>query len=500
MAFVSRSLRAFPRVNHFRFSLLAPISSHLSRLERKQIRMVQGISIVDGCIINKNPATNEVISKVPCTTPAELDEMIDLAAQQQPFWAQTSAEERINLLRKGLEQLEVVSDRLTKLIVEEMGKPWQEAVEEMDDACHKNAFLDILLQALQPKQHNSSKVIRSPLGIVAVLSPWNYPVGEILLLVLPALGSGNCVLVKPSEVTPETGALVVQALASVLPEGVLQLAQGDGSVGARLVSSPRVDMIAMTGSSETGKKILETAAPSMKRFVLELGGKDPMIVFEDADLDKAAHDAVKYSLSNAGQVCCSVERIFVADKVYNEMQEKVAALAADYKVGSGKDPSTMVGPLVSDTQRNKVQEHVDDAVSKGAKLLFQSETPSDLNGSFYPVTVLADVQDGMKTYREETFGPLVCLTPYDGSETEAIRLANDTEFGLAASVYSLDLDKAERVASQIHAGQVGINCYSLENMDVACPWVGYKHSGMNYHSGEEGFHQFSLPKTLVSVP
>jgi succinate-semialdehyde dehydrogenase/glutarate-semialdehyde dehydrogenase len=462
--------------------------------------MVQGISIENGCIINKNPATNEVISKVPCTTFQALDEMIHRAASSQPAWAQRPAQERINLLKHGLQKLEAQSDKLIELIVQEMGKPWQEALEEVEDACHKDAFLEILLSSLQPKQYLSSRVIRSPLGVVAVLSPWNYPVGEILLLVLPALGSGNTVLVKPSEETPDTGRLVVETLASLLPDGVLQLVQGDGSVGARLVVSPTVNMIAMTGSSATGKEILKQAAPSMKRFVLELGGKDPMIVFEDADLEKAAHDAVAYSLSNAGQVCCSVERIFVAEQVYDEMQRRVAKLATDYKVGNGIDRDVKVGPLVSPLQRDKVKEHVDDAVGKGAKLLFQSDIPTDLDGSFYPVTVLADVTDGMLAYRCETFGPLVCLTSFDGSEEEAIRLANDTDFGLAGSVYTQDLDKAERVASSIQAGQIGINCYSLENMDVACPWVGYKHSGLGFHSGEEGFHHFSMPKTLVCAP
>lgn len=459
--------------------------------------MVQGIPIEDGHIVNRNPATNDMISRVPCTPQDVIDRQLERAALAQVAWAQQPIHERIHRLHKGIEQLQQDYDGLARLIVEEMGKPLHEAYEEMEDACHKDDFLQLLQQSLQPKRHGDCTVVRQPLGVVAVLSPWNYPVGEILLLVLPALGSGNTVLVKPSEVTPETGARVVQALASALPDGVLQLVQGDGTVGAHLVASPRVHMVAMTGSSETGRKILQTAAPNMKRLVLELGGKDPMIVFADADLDKAACDAVAYSLSNAGQVCCSVERIFVAEGVYEEMQQRVATIAAEYKVGSGLDPDTRVGPLVSPLQRDKVQEHVDDAVRHGAKVLYQSALPKDLSGSFYPVTVLADVRDGMRTYREETFGPVVCLTPFDGSEEEAIRLANDTDFGLASSVYTQDMDKAERVAAAIQAGQVGINCYSLDNMDVACPWVGYKSSGFGYHSGEEGFHQFSLPKTLV---
>jgi acyl-CoA reductase-like NAD-dependent aldehyde dehydrogenase len=334
--------------------------------------------------------------------------------------------------------------------------------------------------------------------VVAVLSPWNFPADEILLLMLPALGSGNSVIVKPSEVAPGTGALVVNALASALPEGVLQLAQGDGVIGAQLVSHPDISMVAMTGSSETGKKILQQAAPTLKRLVLELGGKDPMIVFSDADLEKAAFDAVEYSLSNAGQVCCSIERIFCAKEIYNDFCQQVTKIAAEYKVGNGMDDSVQVGPLVSTVQRDKVQEHVNDAVARGATMLYQSLIPSV--GTFYPVTVLSGVQEGMQMYREETFGPVVALSEFDGSEAEAVRLANDTDYGLASAVYTRDMQKARRVANAIQAGQVGINCYAMKNMHIACPWVGHKQSGFGYHSGQEGFHQFSVPKTLVYVP
>ena len=462
--------------------------------------MVQGVSIDNGCIINRNPATGEEIGRVPITKPDELDEMVARAAESQRAWSQTPAKERISLLRNGLKELATKSEILVNMIVQEMGKPFDQAKEEVEGAVSKDEFLDILQASLEPKKHGSSVVVRQPLGVVTVLSPWNFPADEILLLMLPALGSGNTVIVKPSEVTPCTGAIVVDTIASVLPTGVLQLAQGDGSTGAHLVSHPSINMIAMTGSSATGKKIMQEAAPKLKRIVLELGGKDPMIIFDDADLEKAAADAVAYSLSNTGQVCCSIERIYVAASVYEQVQKLVTQYAADYKVGNGMEPSVKVGPLVSAMQRDTVKEHVEDATAKGAKLLYQSDVPSESNGNFYPVSALADVKEGMKLYREETFGPIVSLSPFDGTEEEAIRLANDTEYGLASCIYTRDMDRAQRVATAIEAGQVGINCYSLEHMDVACPWVGHKNSGFGYHSGEEGFHQFSVPKTLVYSP
>lgn len=278
-------------------------------------------------------------------------------------------------------------------------------------------------------------------------------------------------IVKPSEVVPETGACLVDALQKALPPNVIQIVQGAGEVGAHLVASPNIHMVAMTGSSATGKRIVEKAAPQMKRVVLEMGGKDPMVVFADADIDQAARDAVQYSLCNTGQVCCSIERIYVAESIYDEFQKLTTQYASEYKVGNGMDPANNVGPMVSQVQRDIVQAQVQDAVQKGAKILLQSPVPENVKGSsFHPVTVLADADDSMDVFTKETFGPVVAMAKFDGSEKEAIRLANKTEYGLGSSIYTKDLDKARRVAARIGAGQVGINCYAIENMDVACPW------------------------------
>lgn len=269
---------------------------------------------------------------------------------------------------------------------------------------------------------------------------------------------------------PETGALLVKTLQTALPSGVIQIAQGDGDVGAQLVAHDDVHMIAMTGSSATGRKILANGAPRMKRLVLEMGGKDPMIVFDDADLEKAARDAVEYSLCNSGQVCCSIERIYVAESIYKEFQGLTTKIAADYKVGNGMDPENRVGPLVSKRQRDIVKEQVEEAIRLGANVLHTSYVPDTENASFYPVTVLADVTQEMQIFSSETFGPVVAMCAFDGTEEEAVRLANNTEYGLASAVYTKDLEKAKRVANGIGAGQVGINCYALASMDINCPW------------------------------
>ena len=264
---------------------------------------------------------------------------------------------------------------------------------------------------------------------------------------------------------------VLQYQTNYFNSDVLQLVQGDGSVGAQLVSHPLVDMVAMTGSSATGKMILATAAQSLKRVVLELGGKDPMVVFDDADLDKAAKDAVDYSLCNTGQVCCSVERVFVAEPILKDFEEKVLEYAKTFKVGNGMDPDVKIGPLVSSVQLSHVQAQVTSAIKAGAELMYQSDIPEAAVGtSFFPVTVLSKVTPDMDVCRSETFGPVVCISAFDGSEASGIRLANDSEYGLAGSVYTTDAEKARRVASRMNCGQVGINCYAIGNMNVACPW------------------------------
>ena len=462
--------------------------------------MAQGVVIDDdNCLVNTNPATGEVISKVKCTSSEELEEMIATSKSAQKEWRQKSVEERVSMLKDCVNELATYSDELAEIIVKEMGKPIGEAKEEVQCAVEdQDEYFDIMLESIKPKTYGASTVVRHPYGVVAIMSPWNFPLGEIPMLALPSLASGNTVILKPSEVVPETGALWVKAFEKILPKGVVQLAQGSGEVGAALVTHEGIDLVAMTGSSATGRKIIESAAPQLKRVILEMGGKDPMIVLGDADLQKAAKDAVMYSLSNTGQVCCSVERIYVAEEIYDEFQELTKVAAQDYKVGNGMDPNNLVGPMVSKMQKDLVHEQVEDAIAKGATMLHKSEVPEQTEGSFYPVTVLSDVDKSMQLFTKETFGPVVAISKFDGSEDEAIRLANDTEYGLGSMVYTTDSEKANRIASLIDAGQVGINCYPLETMSTQCPWVGHKHSGFGYHSGVDGCLQFSIPKTIIS--
>lgn len=462
------------------------------------LSMVQGVVIEDGCIVDVNPSTQDVLAKVPCSTLADVTAAVSRAQAAQPLWAAKPLADRILLLKQTMKNLAQDQEGLAQLITQEMGKIISEAKEEVQGLCDKDDYLDLVAAANADEvvdEASGTVIIRDPHGVVAILSPWNFPSDEIALLALPALAAGNTVVLKPSEVVPLVGTKVAEAFQAVLPAGTFELLQGDGVIGEALVNSG-VNMIAMTGSCATGKKIMAKAAPSLKRLVLELGGKDPMVVFADADLDLAADDAVHWSLWNCGQVCCAVERIYVEEAVAKDFEERVATKAKLWHSGDGFAETSKIGPLVSSMQKAHVAKQVDEALAAGkARLVCRGEGPTD--GNFYPTTVLADVQEGMSISRDETFGPVVCITAFDGKEGSAVRLSNDSEYGLASYVYTKDLEKAKRVARGIKSGQVGINCYSCVAAPSKCPWIGAKGSGFGCHSGVEGWKQFSVPKSLV---
>lgn len=461
--------------------------------------MPQGVVIEGGSLIDTNPATGEEIDRIPVTTADQLNEIVKTAKVAQLKWSLLPLEDRGNYLKKACKKLGESQEKLQETIVKEMGKIITEATDEVEGAINKDEWIDLVLDANKPVVLDEGKsiVCRKPHGVVGLCTPWNFPADEILLLAIPALIAGNTVVVKPSEVTPLTGAIVVDALKAELPDGVANIVQGDGALGAMLVGHADVHMVGMTGSLATGQKIMQACSADLKRFVLELGGKDPMVVFKDADLEKAADDAVMYSVMNCGQVCCAVERIYVDREIKDAFEKKVVEKASNLKVGLGSDFESNVGPMVSDVQRAKVREHVSDAIKNGAKELYKSAIP-DGPGNWFPVTVLTDLKQEMQIQREETFGPVIAIAGFDGTDESAITLSNDTPYGLSASVYSTDLPRATRVSQLINAGQVGVNEYPLMVANASCPWIGQKGSGFGYHSGPDGWRQFSVPQSIVS--
>lgn len=447
-----------------------------------------------------DPATGELIAEIPATDAERLTAVVARARAAQPGWADVPLETRIELLGEGAARLGERSDELADLITREMGKVRREALREARGwSRHVPELLEEVRQALEPQvlegADSTTRVVRDPLGVVAAISPWNFPVAMPLSLLVPALAAGNAVVFKPSEHVPLVGAALAEIFGGFLPGGVLGLVQGAGDVGAALVEAD-VDMIGFVGSRETGIRIMQSAGRDLKRLVLELGGKDPLIVFADADLEAAADCAVRHSLRNTGQVCCSVERVYVAAPVAARFEELVVERARAWRHGSGFEDGVRMGPLVSPRQREVVAGQVQDAVRSGARLLLGGEEPEG-PGWFYPATVLADVGPELRITSEETFGPVVALTPFDGDEETAVRLANETLFGLGANVYTADVDRGLRVARRIRSGQVGINRYL--GGAAGAPWVGARQSGFGFLGGIEGHRQFTVPKS-ISMP
>lgn len=447
-------------------------------------------------LVSWDPASGAEVGRVPVASPAQVDEAVARARAAQPAWEGLGLAGRRAVLAQVADKLSHEVTALTELLTREMGKPLREARGEVE-ACASGmpGVLDELVEALQPDELRDARTVttrlRDPFGVAAVITPWNFPVMMPHQLVVAALMAGNTVVLKPSELTP----LVAQAWADVfqglLPEGVLQVVHGADATGKALVASA-VDLIAFTGSREVGAAILTAAGGSLKRVILELGGKDPLVVLGDADLDRAARFAAGNSYRNAGQVCVSTERIYVDASVAEAFEERFVQAARAMKVGPGAEAGVAVGPMVSAEQKAKVLAQVHEALASGARpLLFQGEG----QGNFLPPIALADVRHDMRIMRDETFGPVACLHTFEGDE-QAVALANDTPFGLGAVVFGEE-EHAMAVARRLRAGMVGVNrsCGGASG----APWVGAQQSGYGFHSGAEGHRQFAQVR-IVSRP
>ncbi|MEE2827807.1 MAG: aldehyde dehydrogenase family protein, partial [Myxococcota bacterium] len=383
---------------------------------------------------------------------------------------------------------------LGRLLTAEMGKPLREAVGEVRSCgSHLGEELDEMVGAFEPELledgRTSTWLCHDPLGVAAAITPWNFPISMPHWMVLPALMAGNTVVLKPSEETPLIAQAYTDLLASCLPEGVLSVIHGDEAQGKALVQA-EVDLIAFTGSRHAGSHILGSAAEGLKRVILELGGKDPLVVLDDADLEKAAKFAVRNSFRNAGQVCVSTERIYVLEPIADRFEEEVARLTTALKVGDGSAEGVEVGPMVNAAQRDHVLGQIDDALRAGARLLAGGKGHQ---GNLLQPTVLAGLDHSMDIMRRETFGPVACIVRC-ADEDEAVRLANDTVYGLGAVVFGGNEERAAAVARRIRAGMVGIN--RGVGGAQGSPWVGAKQSGFGYHGGPYGHRQFAQARII----
>lgn len=447
-------------------------------------------------LISKNPATSQAVGSVTITELSAIESSVAKARVAQQAWARLSVAERASILLEAGTILAERADDIGRLASREMGKPLHQARGEARYAASTfPEVLEEIVTALQPTVLESdsvrSTVYRDPYGVVACIAPWNFPVLMPHQQILPALAAGNAVVFKPSEQTPLTGQAYAEALLEVLPEGILTVVHGADAQGKALVAAD-VDLIVFTGSAAAGKHILASASDELKRVILELGGKDPLIVLDDADVASAARFATRNSFRNAGQVCISTERIFALPSVAEELLDAVIENARALTVGDPMDEATDIGPMVSEEQRDHVLAQVREAVADGATIAWRGEAPSD---HFIAPIVLTGVTHDMRIAREETFGPVACFIAVTDEE-DAIRMANDSPFGLGAVVFG-EPERARHVARRLTAGMVGVN-QGLSHAPGA-PWVGALESGYGFHSGPDGHRQFTQTR-VVSEP
>jgi acyl-CoA reductase-like NAD-dependent aldehyde dehydrogenase len=460
-----------------------------------------------GTISVENPATGEVIATVPLQGPDELDAMAQRARIAQPGWEAMGFDERGRVLRRAQKWMLDHAERILDVVVSESGKTHEDA--QLADFGYTVSALGFwakeapkyLADERVPSWNNpvaagKKLIIRyAPLGLVGVIGPWNYPITNSFGDCIPALAAGNSVILKPSEVTPLSSLLMATMMKECgLPDGVFQVATGDGATGAAMIE--RVDCVMFTGSNRTGKAVMKAAAESLIPCYLELGGKDPMIVCADANLDRAANAAAFYSMNNAGQVCISVERAYVEAPVYDEFVEKVSENVRRLRQGAPAGIGTVdVGAVTFPPQLEIVEEHVRDAVEKGARVLVGGHARSG-PGRFYEPTVLVDVDHSMKIMREETFGPTLPIMRISDAE-EGIRLANDSDYGLQASVWTGDVDRGQALARRIQAGVVCINDAQVNYTALNLPMGGWKASGLGTRHGANGIRKYTKVQSLL---
>lgn len=451
-----------------------------------------------------NPATGEVVGRAPTAAAGDVERAVEAAARAFPGWAATPPPRRGRVLRRASEHIRRRRDDLARLLTMEQGKPLKEALGEVDAAAEAFEYFSeegrrLLGETIAADSSlRRSIIIRQPVGPVAAIAPWNYPLLLLSWKLAPALIAGCPVVAKPASVTPLSTLRMFECLQeSDFPAGTVNVLTGPASaVGRPLVAHPLIRKIALTGQTETGKQIMRVAADRVARLSLELGGHCPLIVCPDADLDAAVQGGVYRSFRNMGQICNAINRIYVHRRLYEEYVDRFVARTAALRIGNGLDPDVDLGPMTTEAGLATTRDHIDDAVRKGARLLFGGRPPDGeayRRGHFFLPTVLADATHEMKVMREETFGPVAPIMAVESLD-EAICYANDSPYGLVAYVYTRDLKTALTTAERLEAGTIGIN--NVAGGEVAYPYGGWKQSGFGIENSTHALNEYLAVKHI----
>jgi aminomuconate-semialdehyde/2-hydroxymuconate-6-semialdehyde dehydrogenase len=462
---------------------------------------------VSGASFDKiDPATGGVVARVPDSDARDVDLAVQAATRAFPRWSKAPAALRSQLLLRVAERIEANAERLAEAECVDTGKPLRlaRAVDIPRAASNFRFFGTAVLhahsEAYRTDQLALNYTLRQPRGVAGLLSPWNLPLYLFSWKVAPALATGNTAVAKPSELTPTTAHLLTEICQEVgLPAGVFNVIQGRGATaGAALVAHPGVPLISFTGGTATGAEIARTAGPLFKKVALELGGKNPTLVFADADLDEVAPAAVRAAFENQGEICLCGSRLLVEEKIYPEFLDRFVAATRALKVGDPLDPATDQGALISSGHRDKVLSYLQLARAEGGRVLCGGGPPAGLSercrgGFFVEPAVLTGLDVGCRVNQEEVFGPVAAVIPFS-SEAEAVSQANATPFGLSASLWTQNLARAHRVAEALECGTVWVNCWLLR--DLRTPFGGTKSSGVGREGGDEALRFFTEPKTV----
>ncbi len=445
-----------------------------------------------------NPATEDVIGRIPAGTPADVDRAVAAAREAFEGWSQTPRERRAALLEGVAASLSARSGEIAALVARELGMPLalSKGIQAGLPTMTFSSMPGLMEEVVWEEEIGNSLVVREPVGVVGAITPWNYPLHQICAKVAPALAAGCTVVLKPSEVVPLNAFVLAEIFDEVgAPPGVFNLVTGTGPVvGEAIAADPEVDMVSFTGSTRAGRRVSELASARVKPVALELGGKSPNVILDDADLEAAVSDGVAKCFLNSGQTCSALTRMLVPRERLEEAERIAAALAEKFTPGDPFDPASRLGPLVSETQRERVRGYIRRGAEEGARLVTGGDEPPEglERGYFVRPTVFSGVRPDMTIAQEEIFGPVLTIIPYD-DEDDAVRIANDSEYGLAGGVWSGSPERAERVARRIRTGQVEINGGTFNPL---APFGGFKQSGHGRELGRYAIEEFLVAKAM----